>query len=60
MSSRMKRLLFRFLLFLGMLAMLGRVNIMVVVTGIGVGMACMALVHFLTNPDSVQTDSSAS
>ena len=60
MSSGMKRLLFRFLMFLGVLAMLGRINVMVVVVGVGVGMAAMAFVHFLANPDSVEQPSSDS
>jgi hypothetical protein len=48
----MKRLLFRFLLFLGMLSLLARLHFMVVVVGVGVGMACMAFLHLLATPQN--------
>ena len=48
----MKRLLFRFLLFVGMLYGLERLNLMAVIVGIGVVMACMAFFHLLATPDA--------
>jgi hypothetical protein len=49
----MKSLLFRFLVFIGVLYGLERLSLMVVLTGLGLGLACMAVLHILANPDSV-------
>jgi hypothetical protein len=48
----MKKLLFRFLMFIGILIGLERLNFMVVVVGVGVVMACMAFLHILATPSS--------
>jgi len=55
----MKRLLFRFLVFVGILYGLERLSLIVVVVGAGLGMACMAVLHILANPDSVNPPSSS-
>ena len=55
----MKRLLFGFLLFIGMLYGLERLSLMVVIVGAALGMACMAVIHILANPDSVNPPSSS-
>jgi hypothetical protein len=49
----MRSLLFRFLLFIGLLYGLERLSLMVVIVGVALGLACMAVVHILANPDSV-------
>lgn len=51
----MKRLLLRFLMFIGILYGLERLNIMAVIVGVGLGMACMAVLHILATPDSVDS-----
>jgi len=48
----MKGLLYRFLLFLGILYFLERLSLMIVIVGLGLGLACMAVLHILANPDS--------
>ena len=48
----MKGLLYRFLLFVGMLYALERLSLMAVVVGVGLGLACMAVFHILANPDA--------
>ena len=48
----MKGLLFRFLVFIGMLYYLERLSLTVVIVGMGLGMAGMAVLHILANPDS--------
>jgi hypothetical protein len=45
-----KKLLFRFLMFIGIFIGLGRLNFMVVVVGVGVVMACIAFLHILATP----------
>jgi hypothetical protein len=55
----MKRLLFRFLVFLGLFSLLGKLNFMVVVVAVGAGMACMAFVHFLATPSAESSSDSA-
>lgn len=49
----MKGLLFWFLAFVGVLYGLQRLSLMVVLVGVGLGLACMAVLHILANPDSV-------
>ena len=49
----MKSLLLWFLAFVGMLYGLERLSLMAVIAGLGLGLACMAVLHFLANPDSV-------
>jgi hypothetical protein len=48
----MKGLLFRFLMFVGMLYALERLSLAIVIVGVGLGLACMAVFHILANPDS--------
>jgi hypothetical protein len=48
----MKGLLLRFLLFIGILYGLERLSLMVILVGLGLGLACMAVLHILANPDS--------
>ena len=48
----MRGLLFRFLLFVGILYGLERLSLMAVVTGVGLCLAFMAVLHILVNPDS--------
>jgi hypothetical protein len=48
----MKTLLFRFLMFIGILIGLERLSFMVVVVGVGVVMACIAFLHILATPQS--------
>ena len=48
----MKGLLFQFLVFVGMLYFLERLSLMVVIVGLGLGLACMAIFHILANPAS--------
>lgn len=48
----MKGLLYLFLLFVGMLYFLERLSLMVVIVGLGLGLACMAVLHILANPDA--------
>jgi hypothetical protein len=47
----MKSLLLLFLVFLGILYGLERLSLMVVIVGLGLGLACMAVVHILANPE---------
>ncbi len=49
----MKSLLLRFLLFVGVLYGLERLSLVVVLGGVGLGLACMAVFHILANPDSL-------
>ena len=49
----MKGLLFKFLAFIGVLYGLERLSLMVVLVGLGLGLASMAVLHILANPDSV-------
>jgi len=51
----MKGLLYRFLLFVGTLYFLERLSLMIVIVGLGLGLACMAVLHILANPDSPGT-----
>lgn len=48
----MKKLLFRFLVFVGILYGLERLSLVMVVVGVGLGMACMAFFHILATPQS--------
>jgi hypothetical protein len=48
----MKTLLLSFLIFIGILIGLERLNFMVVVVGVGVVMACIAFLHILATPQS--------
>ena len=48
----MKGLLVWFLLFIGVLYCLERLSLMIVIVGLGLGLACMAVLHILANPDS--------
>jgi hypothetical protein len=48
----MKTLLFRFLIFIGILIGLERLNFITVVVGVGVVMACLAFLHILATPAS--------
>ena len=45
-------MLFLFLIFLGVLYCLERLSLMTVIVGLGLGLACMAVLHILANPDS--------